>query len=124
MRGTVAAGFDGSGEAELLEALARSACRSRAAPAQRSRGVAALAAALDAGAFRADVSGAGPCVYGLFADRAEAERRLEHSRARGTWVTAPLSVPAEMPSDYGSDDRLVVEHREPLRPPTAPRRAP
>jgi 4-diphosphocytidyl-2-C-methyl-D-erythritol kinase len=42
------------------------------------------------GAFRADVSGAGPAVYGLFLHRpaaCEAERRL---RARGrTWLTAP-----------------------------------
>jgi 4-diphosphocytidyl-2-C-methyl-D-erythritol kinase len=42
------------------------------------------------GAFRADVSGAGPAVYGLFLHRPaarEAERRL---RRRGrTWLTAP-----------------------------------
>ncbi|MSO95217.1 MAG: hypothetical protein EXQ81_05410 [Thermoleophilia bacterium] len=45
----------------------------------------------DAGALRADVSGAGPCVYGIFADPGlarEAARRLE-SVGR-TWVTAPL----------------------------------
>ena len=42
------------------------------------------------GAFRADVTGAGPAVYGLFhhrRDAAAAERRL---RARGrTWITVP-----------------------------------
>ena len=42
------------------------------------------------GAFRADVSGAGPVVYGLFLHRSvalEAQRRV---RARGrTWLTAP-----------------------------------
>jgi 4-diphosphocytidyl-2-C-methyl-D-erythritol kinase len=42
------------------------------------------------GAFRADVSGAGPAVFGLFADRdqAEAARRALHERGR-TWLTAP-----------------------------------
>jgi 4-diphosphocytidyl-2-C-methyl-D-erythritol kinase len=45
---------------------------------------------LGAGAFRADVSGAGPAVYGLFThehDAASAARRL---RARGrVWITVP-----------------------------------
>ena len=42
------------------------------------------------GAFRADVTGAGPGVYGLFAGReqAEAARRALSSRGR-TWLTAP-----------------------------------
>ncbi|HMI99550.1 MAG TPA: hypothetical protein VK488_06945 [Gaiellaceae bacterium] len=42
------------------------------------------------GAFRADVSGAGPAVYGLFARRNEAEaaRRVLSARGR-TWLTAP-----------------------------------
>ena len=42
------------------------------------------------GAFRADVSGAGPTVYGLFHHKATAEaakRALE--RPDGTWITAP-----------------------------------
>ena len=50
-----------------------------------------LAAELRAlGAFRADVSGAGPTVYGLFHHRhtAEAARRRLRSRGR-TWLTAP-----------------------------------
>jgi len=55
-------------------------------------GAAALAEDLrGAGAFRADVSGAGPAVYGLFATRSEARsaaRRLGR-RAR-TWVAAPV----------------------------------
>jgi 4-diphosphocytidyl-2-C-methyl-D-erythritol kinase len=45
---------------------------------------------LDLGAFRADVTGAGPCVYGLFtaqADAEEARRRLE--RFGSVWITAP-----------------------------------
>jgi 4-diphosphocytidyl-2-C-methyl-D-erythritol kinase len=42
------------------------------------------------GAFRADVSGAGPAVYGLFhhRDAAERARRALRTRAR-TWLTAP-----------------------------------
>jgi len=42
------------------------------------------------GAFRADVSGAGPTVYGLFHHRAPAEaaRRAVHRAAR-TWLTVP-----------------------------------
>jgi 4-diphosphocytidyl-2-C-methyl-D-erythritol kinase len=44
----------------------------------------------DLGAFRADVSGAGPAVYGLFQHRraAEAARRALARRAR-TWLTVP-----------------------------------
>jgi 4-diphosphocytidyl-2-C-methyl-D-erythritol kinase len=42
------------------------------------------------GAFRADVSGAGPAVYGLFADRAEAAGARHALRAAGrTWLTVP-----------------------------------
>ena len=42
------------------------------------------------GAFRADVTGAGPAVYGLFAakEQAEAARRALAPRGR-TWITAP-----------------------------------
>jgi 4-diphosphocytidyl-2-C-methyl-D-erythritol kinase len=42
------------------------------------------------GAFRADVTGAGPAVYGLFVrrERAEAARRALASRGR-TWLTVP-----------------------------------
>jgi 4-diphosphocytidyl-2-C-methyl-D-erythritol kinase len=42
------------------------------------------------GAFRADVTGAGPAVYGLFAGREEAEaaRRVLSARGR-TWLTTP-----------------------------------
>ena len=42
------------------------------------------------GAFHADVSGAGPTVYGLFHHRADAERARKVFRGRGrTWLTAP-----------------------------------
>lgn len=44
-----------------------------------------------AGAFRADVSGAGPAVYGLFADRREARaatRRL--GRGKRCWIAPPV----------------------------------
>jgi 4-diphosphocytidyl-2-C-methyl-D-erythritol kinase len=45
---------------------------------------------MDAGAFRADVSGAGPAVYGLFADRDEADAARERFAGRcATWLTAP-----------------------------------
>jgi 4-diphosphocytidyl-2-C-methyl-D-erythritol kinase len=46
---------------------------------------------LEAGAFRADVSGAGPVVYALFAQIADAERARKELRRLGrTWVTAPV----------------------------------
>ena len=42
------------------------------------------------GAFHADVSGAGPTVYGLFHHRADADRARKALRRRGrTWLTAP-----------------------------------
>jgi 4-diphosphocytidyl-2-C-methyl-D-erythritol kinase len=43
-----------------------------------------------AGAFRADVSGAGPIVYGLFADRSQADEASRLLGSRGaTWTTRP-----------------------------------
>jgi 4-diphosphocytidyl-2-C-methyl-D-erythritol kinase len=46
------------------------------------------------GAFRADVSGAGPAVYGLFDTTADAEAAAEALRAEGrTWVTRPVAGP-------------------------------
>jgi 4-diphosphocytidyl-2C-methyl-D-erythritol kinase len=42
------------------------------------------------GAFRADITGAGPAVYGLFMQRAAADRAALALRPRGrTWVTVP-----------------------------------
>ncbi len=46
---------------------------------------------LEEGAFRADVSGAGPCVYGLFDDRRRAGAAAQALRPAGrTWVTSPV----------------------------------
>jgi 4-diphosphocytidyl-2-C-methyl-D-erythritol kinase len=43
-----------------------------------------------AGAFRADVSGAGPAVYGLFLEEEEAASASRRIRPRGrVWITAP-----------------------------------
>lgn len=45
----------------------------------------------NAGAIRADVSGAGPCVYGVFADAALASAAGSDLRRFGrTWVTTPV----------------------------------
>lgn len=53
-----------------------------------------LAAELErAGAARADVSGAGPAVYGLFEHPQDAERAASAFRRRGgTWLTRPLGA--------------------------------
>jgi 4-diphosphocytidyl-2-C-methyl-D-erythritol kinase len=46
---------------------------------------------LEEGAFRADVSGAGPVVYGLFTQIEEAERAAKRLRRLGrTWVAPPV----------------------------------
>jgi len=46
---------------------------------------------LEAGAFRADVSGAGPCVYGLFVEQSQAEAAARALRTEGpTWVVTPV----------------------------------
>lgn len=68
-----------------LAALPRNDLAEAAGP---SRAVADLAAA---GAFRADVSGAGPAAYGLFRERSEAEAAIRglHSRA-DVWVVKPV----------------------------------
>jgi 4-diphosphocytidyl-2-C-methyl-D-erythritol kinase len=51
-----------------------------------------LAEELEAhGAFRADVSGAGPALYGLFHRRADASRAARALKALGrTWITVPV----------------------------------
>jgi 4-diphosphocytidyl-2-C-methyl-D-erythritol kinase len=81
----------------LLQALARvrRSLDLEALPSNdlaEASGASPLAAGLrDAGAFRADVSGAGPAVYGLFETRREARaaaRRL--GRGDRVWVAAPV----------------------------------
>ena len=73
---------------ELLDALA---ARDLAALPPNDLASSPLADELGAlGAFRADVSGAGPTVYGLFAERAVAEAAAAALGPRGrTWITAP-----------------------------------
>jgi 4-diphosphocytidyl-2-C-methyl-D-erythritol kinase len=79
-------------QAELAEVLANAErARDLAALPPNDLASSSLAAELrDLGAFRADVSGAGPAVYGLFLHRgpaAAAERELRrHGR---TWLTIP-----------------------------------
>jgi len=96
----VYAAFDARGGAEGFEARAVQ-LREALAAARRPRDLAALPAndlasspfaerLLELGAFRADVSGAGPTVYGLFHDRAAAgaARRALRRLGRGI-VTVP-----------------------------------
>lgn len=84
-------GFDARREA-LLDALAgvRSAADLARLP-RNDLGSSPLAGELLAhGAFRADVTGAGPCVYGLFAHRRHAEAAAGALRAHGqTRVCTP-----------------------------------
>ncbi|MEX0674872.1 MAG: hypothetical protein WD067_08855 [Gaiellaceae bacterium] len=78
--------------AALLEALERvSRPRDLAALPANDLGHSPLADELrELGAFRADVSGAGPTVYGLFHHRAAAAAARRRLRARGrTWLTVP-----------------------------------
>ena len=78
---------------ELLAALA-SVRHARDLGALPANDLAASAVSDDlraAGAFRADVSGAGPCVYGLFLHRRHADAAAQALRLVGrTWVTAPV----------------------------------
>ena len=87
-----AAGFAERRARVLAIAAARPAPRDLAdAAAERPRRRSPLAAdLLAAGAFRADVSGAGPTVYGLFADRPAAERAAAALGPLGRiWVADP-----------------------------------
>ena len=98
--GAVYAAFDARDGAAGWEERA-AAFRATLATVRRPRDLAALPAndlatspLVDelrvSGAFRADVSGAGPSVYGLFHHRADAERARKELRSRGlTWLTAP-----------------------------------
>ena len=75
-----------------LAAVAARADLSRLPPNDlaSSRAAAQLTAA---GAFRADVSGAGPVVYGLFESARSAGRTAEAVRSLGTtWLTRPIGL--------------------------------
>jgi 4-diphosphocytidyl-2-C-methyl-D-erythritol kinase len=96
----VYAEYDGHGR-EHGFAERRAALRDALAQVRRPRDLAALprndlassplAAELEAlGAFRADVSGAGPVVYGLFHHRTPAQAARRRLRALGrVWITVP-----------------------------------
>jgi 4-diphosphocytidyl-2-C-methyl-D-erythritol kinase len=98
--GEVYTAFDRRG-GERGFARRRNALGAALAEVRRSRDLAALppndlassplAAELrELGAFRADVSGAGPAVYGLFLHGADARAAETRIRPRGrTWLTAP-----------------------------------
>jgi 4-diphosphocytidyl-2-C-methyl-D-erythritol kinase len=98
--GAVYERFDARGGADGWEAR-RNELRARVAEVRRPRDLAALppndlassplAERLRAlGAFRADVTGAGPAVYGLFHHRTAAEAaRRELAPDGGTWITLP-----------------------------------
>jgi len=98
--GAVYAAFDARGGADGWERRA-DAFRATLAAVRRPRDLAALppndltrSPLVDeiraSGAFHADVSGAGPTVYGLFHHRADAERARKALRRHGrTWITAP-----------------------------------
>jgi 4-diphosphocytidyl-2-C-methyl-D-erythritol kinase len=84
-------GFD-ERRAALQQALARiSRARDLAALPRNDLVSSPIAGDLERlGAFRADVSGAGPTVYGLFARKADAQRARRVLRGVGkTWLTVP-----------------------------------
>jgi 4-diphosphocytidyl-2-C-methyl-D-erythritol kinase len=92
--------FDARGGEEGFEKR-REALFDALAEVRRARDLAALPAndlasspvageLLARGAFRADVTGAGPAVYGLFMQRSRAERAARELRSLGrVWVTVP-----------------------------------
>jgi 4-diphosphocytidyl-2-C-methyl-D-erythritol kinase len=99
--GDVYAAFDARGGAGGFEARA-AALRTALAAVRRPRDLAALPPndlasspfsepLRELGAFRADVSGAGPTVYGLFHDRIAAENARRALRRRGRGI---VTVPA------------------------------
>lgn len=90
-RNNGASGYE-SRRAALLDALARvRRPRDLAALPPNDLASSPIAEELRSlGAFRADVSGAGPAVYGLFHHRDAAERARRAFRHRGrSWLTAP-----------------------------------
>jgi 4-diphosphocytidyl-2-C-methyl-D-erythritol kinase len=88
-------GFEGR-RAALLDELWRAQEPSDLAQLPRNDLVSSpLASELERlGAFRADVSGAGPAVYGLFERREHAERAASALRRAGpTWLCRPIAGP-------------------------------
>lgn len=88
-----AVGF-GARRAVLLDALAavRRAPDLARLPSNDLAASPISARLLEEGAFRADVSGAGPCVYGLFAQRGQADAAARALQPSGhAWVTAPAA---------------------------------
>jgi 4-diphosphocytidyl-2-C-methyl-D-erythritol kinase len=88
-------GFD-ERRAALRHALAHiSRARDFAALPRNDLAASPLAAELEGeGAFRADVSGAGPTIYGLFSRKADAQRARRALRGVGkTWLTVPCWYP-------------------------------
>jgi 4-diphosphocytidyl-2-C-methyl-D-erythritol kinase len=86
-------GFEARRE-EFLERLARVERPADLALLPRNDlGSSILAAELEErGAFRADVSGAGPAVYGLFASRPGAERALDDlADVSASWIVRPVA---------------------------------
>ena len=86
-----AEGFDGRREALTAALAGAGRARDLAALPRNDLAASPLAAELEQrGAFRADVTGAGPAVYGLFLhrDAAVAARRALRGRGR-TWLTVP-----------------------------------
>jgi 4-diphosphocytidyl-2C-methyl-D-erythritol kinase len=84
-------GFDGR-RSELLAALGSvKRPRDLAALPKNDLATSPLTAELETlGAFRADVTGAGPAVYGLFLHGARARAAQKEISPRGrTWLTAP-----------------------------------
>jgi 4-diphosphocytidyl-2-C-methyl-D-erythritol kinase len=71
------------------------------------------------GAFRADVSGAGPAVYGLFLHGVQARAAQKQIARRGrTWITAPAWYRL-FRGLYAADDRGRHDADRPLAPRTA-----
>lgn len=88
-------GFDERRDA-LQQALARiSRARDLATLPRNDLASSPIAVDLERlGAFRADVSGAGPTVYGLFSRKADAQRARRAVRGVGkTWLTVPCWYP-------------------------------
>ncbi len=90
MASPVRPGFEERGR-RILEAIAATTAAELAALPRNDLASSPLAAELlAAGAFRADVSGAGPALYGLFAGRPMAEQAASRLAAFGTtWVAEP-----------------------------------